>query len=652
MTTKRGQDIILTIGNFKTVEKAMVFLRHKLSPESYAKLTENIRTPLVILRIANAVKFCEPEMVFVPSGSPADRQIVRNMALLNGEEGRLPMKGHTIHRDLPEEQGRIADRTYYITDAGDIVNSLAKGMDRPLALENVRARMTGIMREKTMIVGFYSRCPASCPVSNPAIEITSSAYVAHSADLLYRHCFQQFDEEIERTNHFYTNLHSEGLNRARDLPEARVLMGRANQTTFSFLCTYAGNTLLLKKGNHRFSVDKAVYGPNRGFETSEHMFITGISGPSGRITWICGAAPSGCGKTTTAMAGDHFVGDDLAQLWIADDGSIQAVNPECGIFGIVEDVNWEGDPQLVKLLREEGVEVIWSNVMVDANGVPHWTGNQERLPSEGINHQGLWVYEADNAEGKLSVSHPNARVTLAANGLGNYSTEAENPEGVSVRIFTYSGRDPNTMPPVWVAKTPEAGVVIGACIVSATTATEVGAQGNIKRAPWANAPFVPGALGDYMASQFEFFCNPKITDDHKPVMAGLNYFLNNEARGGKGKGLLGEKRDVKVWLTWLDRFSHEEVRGIETPIGLIPKYEDLKKLFTSILGKDYSGKLYRQQFSLHVERLLDRTKLQLEAYGNEAGIPAKFFEILEQQQVELEKLASRIGNIITPEQLT
>jgi phosphoenolpyruvate carboxykinase (GTP) len=57
---------------------------------------------------------------------------------------------------------------------------------------------------------------------------------------------------------------------------------------------------------------------------------------------VCGAAPSGCGKTTTAMAGDHFVGDDLAQMWIADDGTIRSVNPECGVFGIVEDVNCRG----------------------------------------------------------------------------------------------------------------------------------------------------------------------------------------------------------------------------------------------------------------------------------------------------------------------
>jgi phosphoenolpyruvate carboxykinase (GTP) len=93
-------------------------------------------------------------------------------------------------------------------------------------------------------------------------------------------------------------------------------------------CTYAGNTLLIKKGNHRFAVDRATY-YRRGKEISEHMFITGVKGPGGRITFFGGAAPSGCGKTTTAMTGDEFISDDLAQIWIAGDGTIRSVNPRC-----------------------------------------------------------------------------------------------------------------------------------------------------------------------------------------------------------------------------------------------------------------------------------------------------------------------------------
>jgi phosphoenolpyruvate carboxykinase (GTP) len=91
------------------------------------------------------------------------------------------------------------------------------------------------------------------------------------------------------------------------------------------------------------------------------------------------------------MVGTDFIGDDLAQLWIAKDGTLRAVNPECGIFGIVEDLNREGDPYLYKCLREKGTEVIWSNVLVDENRVPHWTGSGEPAPAKGRNFQGEWV---------------------------------------------------------------------------------------------------------------------------------------------------------------------------------------------------------------------------------------------------------------------
>jgi hypothetical protein len=285
------------------------------------------------------------------------------------------MRGHTIHFDLKEEQGRIIDRTFYIYNQGEEVNSLALKNDRADALEDIRQKMSGIMNGKTMMVGFFLRGPVGAPASNPALEISSSTYVMHSAAILYRNVYADFDQEVEKLGHFYANIHSEGLNRPEDLPNARVYMDRSHRTTYSFNCTYAGNTLLMKKGNHRFSVDRSVY-EKKGEQIAEHMFITGIEGPGGRITWMVGAAPSGCGKTTSAMAGDHFVGDDLAQLWIADDGTVRSINPECGIFGIVEDVNWEGDPYLMKCLRDPGTEVIWSNVLIDENGVPQWTGNK------------------------------------------------------------------------------------------------------------------------------------------------------------------------------------------------------------------------------------------------------------------------------------
>ncbi len=648
MRKREGIDIVVEIGGIKTPEAVARLFEEKLDAEHLKRL-KRIEHPEVKQKIANAIAMCRPERVFINTGTESDRQFIRDLALETGEESKLPMPGHTIHFDLKEEQGRIIDRTFYIANPEDLVSSLANNIDRKEALKDIRDKMTGIMGGMTMIVGFYLRGPVGAPVSNPALEITSSAYVSHSAEILYRSAFDHFDEQVERLGHFYTNIHSQGLNRPEDLPNARVYMDRSYQATYSINCTYAGNTLLLKKGNHRFSVDKAVY-ENRGNELTEHMFITGVDGPGGRITWVAGAAPSGCGKTTTAMAGNHFVGDDLAQMWIDDRGSLRSVNPECGIFGIVEDVNWDGDPMLMKCLRNPGTEVIWSNVLIDENGAPQWTGNGE-TPTKGFNFQGPWERGMTDKNGKpIPLSHPNSRCTLSSSALDNYSAAAEDPAGVETRVVTYSGRDSDTMPPVWVAKNADQGVVIGACIVSAATATEVGASG-VRRAPWANAPFIPGSLSDYMDAQFRFFSHRGLSEDKKPIMAGLNYFLTDAARGGTSKKLLGEKRDVKVWLAWLDRRAHHEVEALDTPVGYLPRYEDLKKLFKEIIGKEYSQDLYVKQFSLHIDKILSRIELQIEAYGKEANLPLRLFEVLKEQRTGLLALKEKYGSKVTPADL-
>nr|WP_320192192.1 phosphoenolpyruvate carboxykinase (GTP) [uncultured Desulfobacter sp.] len=640
-------DPLQTLGKITSPTQALNLFASQLDSTQSAKIAK-IKHPDVLVRIANAIALCRPSNVFINTGSDEDKETIRKIAIEKGEESALAMDGHTIHFDLAGEQGRIVDRTYYIAEPQDLVSSLANRMPPEEAAKQIENNMAGIMEDLTMIVGFYMRGPVGSPAANPALELTSSAYISHSAELLYRNAYNDFDREVEQKGYFFTNVHSEGLNRTEDLPQARVFMDRKYQTTYAWKCTYAGNTLLLKKGNHRFAVDKAVY-QDRGRELSEHMFITGINGPGGRTTWCAGAAPSGCGKTTTAMAGNVFIGDDLAQMWIAEDGSIRTINPENGIFGIVEGINHEGDPLLMKVLRQAGCEVIWSNVLMDENLKPHWVGNMEPSPKKGINFQGEWYQGKTNDKAQpIPISHPNSRCTLASDNLDNYSSQAANPEGVVTRIFTYSGRDADTMPPVWVAQNPDAGVVIGACIVSATTATEVGVSG-IKRAPWANAPFIPGALGDYMDAQFKFFSNSDIKQQFKPVMAGLNYFLTHQARGGDSGKLLGEKRDVKVWLAWLERYAHNEVGYLSTPIGNLPCYKDLAVLFKSIIDKEYPRALYDMQFALYTEKIIQRIELQETAYAEEENLPKKLFEILDEQKSALLNLKEKAGNVIMPD---
>jgi len=645
----KGAEILETVGAIDSLKEAQKIIGDTLDQANLDKLSPITNTDALI-KIANSIVICKPDSVFINSGSSADVDWIRQHSLAKGEEKKLAKDGHTIHFDLPQDQARLVDQTYYIINEGERLSSLAKSLLREDAIDYVRDYMDGIMQGMTMMIGFYSRGPAGAEAAVPAIEISSSAYVMHSAELLYRNCYEKFDTEAERVGIFFTNLHSEGKNRPEDVPNARILMDRSWLTTFSTYCTYAGNTLLMKKGNHRFCVDYATY-YKREEQLSEHMFITGLTTEHGRTTYMAGAAPSGCGKTTTAMVGTDFIGDDLAQIWIADDGTVRAINPEKGIFGIVEDVNREGDPHLMECLRGDGTEVIWSNVLVNGDGVPHWVGNGEAPPEKGVNFQGEWWTGKTDEDGKeVPMSHKNSRCTLLAKAIANHNTKAsEDPAGVVLKVITYSGRDSDTMPPVWAAKTMDEGVVIGASIVSQATATEVGVTG-VRRQPWANAPFIPGDLADYMEAQFIFFNSDKISDAGRPVLAGLNYFLTHKNRGGSGSGLLGEKRDVKVWLGWLDLFANGEIEGVESPIGWLPRYEDLKKLFDGI-GKAYPKSLYDMQFALYIDNIVNRIDLQTKAYQEEVNIPAQLFSIYEQQKAELLALKEKHGSVVAVEDL-
>ena len=154
-----------------------------------------------------------------------------------------------------------------------------------------------------------------------------------------------------------------------------------------------------------------------------------------------------------------------------------------------------------------------------------------------------------------------------------------------------------------------------------------------------------------MDAQFKFFNSTGIDDKKRPMLAGLNYFLTHEARGGESKKLLGEKRDVKVWLGWLERRFHGDVDAILTPIGYLPKYGDLKQLFNDIIHKEYPEDLYVKQFSLYIDNIVARLDLQKEAYGKEANVPARLFEILDEQKEGLLALKEKFGAVVTPSQL-
>jgi len=223
---KKGVDILSEIGGVKTIDEAKSLFEKKCDRESLSKLGK-VKNEEALLKIANAISMTNPDAIFVNSGSKSDVEKIREMSLKKGEEKPLAMPGHTIHFDLPQEQARIVGRTYYIVNEGVSIGVLAKKILRSEAFDYVKTNMVGIARGKTLMIGFFSRGPVGAKASLPALELTTSTYVMHSANILYRNVYNRFDEEVARVGHVITNVHSEGLNRPEDLPNARVFMDRS-----------------------------------------------------------------------------------------------------------------------------------------------------------------------------------------------------------------------------------------------------------------------------------------------------------------------------------------------------------------------------------------------------------------------------------------
>ena len=110
-----------------------------------------------------------------------------------------------------------------------------------------------------------------------------------------------------------------------------------------------------------------------------------------------------------------------------------------------------------------------------------------------------------------------------------------------------------------------------------------------------------------------------------------------------------EKVDKKVWLMWMEGRVNNEYQVIETPIGLIPKYEDLKELFQQIFNKEYSKEQYDKEFSIRINNYLEKMTRIEEIYKAEEDIPEIFHTHLEQQRQRLRETREKYGkDVILP----
>ncbi|MHC2994595.1 MAG: phosphoenolpyruvate carboxykinase (GTP) [Candidatus Atribacteria bacterium] len=597
---------------------------------------KKLNNQYVINVVEEAIQLCEPAKVTVITDSKEDITYVRELALATGEEKKLKMEGHTVHFDSYYDQGRDKANTKYLlskdVDWGLGVNYIEKEK----GLKEIYSFLDGSMRGKEMLVRFFSLGPNNSIFSLKALQITDSAYVAHSEDLLYRLGYEEF-KRLNGSNEFFFFLHSAGRLEngvIADVDKRRIYIDLEENKVYSVNNQYAGNSLGLKKLAFRLAINKAQ---NEGW-LAEHMFIMGVHGPGSRVTYFTGAFPSACGKTSTAMIpGQTIIGDDIAYLRKID-GKVRAVNVESGIFGIIRDVNEEDDPLIYHALTTPR-ELIFSNVLIK-EGKPYWMGMKKEIPDNGINFSVEWYKGKKDKDGnKIDPSHKNSRFTLRLNALKNLDPKANDPAGVPIKAIIYGGRDSDITVPIAESVTWEHGVFLGAIVESETTAATIGAQGVRKHNPMANLDFVSVPFMTYIKNHFRFKNGLK----EVPKIYAVNYFLKDE-----NGNYLTEKIYNKLWILWAEGRVNGEYKAIETPIGRIPKYEDLKTLFIRELNKDYTKAEYQQQFSLKLKKYLEKMEMMSKIFEN-IKMPPAFTEELKAQTERLKVARRKFGeDIISP----
>lgn len=619
---------------------------YPISAADKSKL-EALNNPKVMKIVADAADLMKPKIVMVFDDSPKDTAKVRQFAIDLGEEKKLAMKGHTIHYDGYADQARDKASTATLLPAGQKLSRGLNVKERESGLKEIFDFMNGAMKGKIMIVRFYCLGPTNSRFSIPAMQITDSFYVAHSEDLLYRQGYQEF-KRLKNKDDFFYFWHSAGeldeRKTTKNTQNRRIYIDPRENRVLSVNNQYAGNSLACKK----LALRLGIYRANHEDWLAEHMFISAFYPPEGgRKTYFAGAYPSACGKTSTAMLpGSTIVGDDITYLREGPHGEMLGVNIERGIFGIIKDVNAKDDPLIFKALTEPK-ELIFSNVLTTDDGQVYWDGMGDDIvfPTKGHNHIGEWEAGMKDEKGKVvGISHPNARFTLSISELENVDENLDNPDGVRIEGIFYGGRDSDTNVPVAESLDWNHGVFMGATIESETTAATLGAVGQRSSSPMANMDFVIVPLSQYITNHIAF--GNKLT--RQPKVYATNYFL----KGENGQYLNG-KLDKRIWVLWAEGRVHGEYDAIRTPIGYIPKYEDLKILFAEIFdGRVYTREEYEAQFSIRIANYLAKYDRMEAQFKVEEGMPEEFWNCLNDRRAELLALKNQFDkDIVSPFEL-
>ncbi len=625
-------------------EKYENVLKNKIDEQGLNKLAALKNTKLTDF-VGFFAEHCDPKSIFVCDDSAEDIKFVRDQAVGKSEEEVLALSEQTIHWDGYGDQARDKENTKFLVYKENLQNMKAlNSIEYEKGYSEIMEISKGIMKGKDVVVQFFSEGPTESPFPIPCIQFTDSWYVAHSEFILYRSAYNHFlkmpDSEKDK---FYRFIHSAGELDERgcsiNLDKRRIYMDTQNNIVYSMNDQYAGNSIGLKKHAMRLAINQSG---KEGW-LCEHMFVmAAVNEERNRKTYFCGAYPSACGKTSTAMiVGEKIVGDDIAYFRNIN-GEFRAVNVEFGMFGIIKDVNAKDDPVIFENLMKNQ-EVIFSNVLVGPDNKPYWLGMDVSPPAEGRNHFGLWKKGVKDANGKeVGIAHGNARYTMRLDYLDNIDEEGfEAKDGVRVEGILYGGRDSDTTVPVEESPNWKDGILFkAATLESETTSATLGAEGVRKPSPMANLDFVSYPLGTYTINNIKF----GESVENPPKIFSNNYFMK-----GPGGDFMTSKLAKKVWLHWAEGRIHGEYETLDTPTGKIPLYKDLKDLFKAYLNEEFSKDDYTYLFTFRCTKWIEKLERTKAFYTKmDADAPKDLFDFWDASIVKIAAARDKYGDKIKP----
>ena len=509
--------------------------------------------------VEETAKLTKPSKIVWCDGSEAENERLAEEMLRDGTYiglNRRTYQSSYLHRSNPNDVARTENLTFICTREKADVGPTNNWMAPDEAKEKVRPLFDAAMKGRMMYVVPYIMGPEKSPYSKIGVELTDSAYVVASMRIMSR-MGKVALERLGSSSQFVPGLHSLG-----DLdPDRRFILHFPEENLiWSVGSGYGGNALLGKKC---FALRIASFMARKQGWMAEHMLILGLEDPSGKVTYMAAAFPSACGKTNLAMMVSALeeqgyrvwtIGDDIAWMHIASDGTLRAINPEAGFFGVAPGTNEKTNPNIMGALHRN---TIFTNVALTASREPWWEGIGGPTPSGLVN----WRGEIHNGNSGAA-AHPNSRYTVPASQSSSISPRWDDPEGVPISALIFGGRRAHLAPLVFESRDWQHGVFVGATMASETTAAATGAVGVTRRDPMAMLPFCGYNMADYFAHWLAI--GPKLK--HPPKIFHVNWFR----RAADGKFLWpGYGENVRVLKWMLDRIEGGADAN-ETPIGNVP----------------------------------------------------------------------------------